>query len=66
MHSPSHEAPSAPSEPAPSVPPANTETPVNAPGPIVVDDFHDVCRLESASLIVTWDLNSRHLVGPQQ
>ncbi|CAI7640101.1 unnamed protein product [Penicillium glandicola] len=31
----------APSDPAPSVPPANAQIPVNAPGPIVVDDFSD-------------------------
>ncbi|CAL5873924.1 uncharacterized protein PFLUO_LOCUS8209 [Penicillium psychrofluorescens] len=35
------EAPEAPSEPAPSDPAANAETPVNAPGPIVVDNFGD-------------------------
>ncbi|KAJ5585305.1 uncharacterized protein N7459_005105 [Penicillium hispanicum] len=37
----SHEAPSAPSEPAPSVPPVNSETPVNAPAPIAIDNFDD-------------------------
>jgi hypothetical protein len=35
---------SPPSEPTPSVPLANVETPVNAaPGPIAIDNFSDVC-----------------------
>lgn len=37
-------APAAPAESAPSVPLTNAETPVNAPGPIVIDDFTDVGR----------------------
>ncbi|KAJ5438743.1 uncharacterized protein N7458_009741 [Penicillium daleae] len=36
-----HELPSAPSEPAPPVPLANADAPVNAPGPIAVDNFSD-------------------------
>jgi hypothetical protein len=35
------QAPAAPSESGPSVPQANAQTPVNAPGPIVVDNFTD-------------------------
>jgi hypothetical protein len=62
MASTPHETP-APSEPAPSVPQANAETPVNAPGPIVIDNFSDVCRL--AWLVVT-RYSNLHLVGHQQ
>lgn len=54
MVSTPHEATSVPSQPAPSVTPANgtpvnAEIPVNinAPDPITIDNFTDVCRLES-------------------
>ena len=46
MPSTPHEAPSAPSESAQSAPLVDAETPVNAPDPIAIDDFGDVCRLE--------------------
>ncbi|CAI7565919.1 unnamed protein product [Penicillium bialowiezense] len=44
MSSTPHDAPAAPAAPAgsaPSLPLTNAETPVNAPGPIAVDDFTD-------------------------